>query len=158
MPDFVRSLINTFKTMKTSVKFILFFVLLMLSFSIKGNALNSAEASSSNCVCEISSFSSSNGVTTTFDGDISYNDKIQALSCSDVELGVKPVSETFSSFQRLRRSIEVSDFLKDVLQKLCLRENLLVLDKSKSHPSDKDSYYALLGCEYYIFALRRIII
>ena len=134
------------QTMKTSVKFILTFVLLMLSFSMSGNALNCTKGFSASTCC-ISESSS-------------YHNHLQALSVSDVELGNKPISELYSSShnQRLRRGIEVVDFLRDILQKLCLRENLLFLDKSKSFHSDKDPIYAQSSCEYHIFALRRILI
>ncbi|EXZ08321.1 hypothetical protein M114_4048 [Bacteroides fragilis str. 3986 N(B)22] len=45
------------------------------------------------------------------------------------------------------------------MRKWCLvRENLLVLDQSKSYYSDKDPHYASISCHYYIFALRRILI
>ena len=147
------------QTMKTSVKFILTFVLLMLSFSMSGNALNSAKDFSASTCC-ISESSSTNRTRTNLDGDISYHNHLQALSVSDVELGNKPISELYSSShnQRLRRGIEVVDFLRDILQKLCLRENLLFLDKSKSFHSDKDPIYAQSSCEYHIFALRRILI
>lgn len=145
--------------MKTSVKFILTFVLLMLSFSISGNAMNDTKDFSTSTCC-ISKSSSDGRIVTSLNGDISHHNALQALSVSDVELGAKPISETYSfSFsQRLRRVIEVSDFLRDIMQKLCLRENLLVLDKSKSFHSDKDPVYAQSSCEYYIFALRRILI
>ena len=103
---------------------------------------------------------STNRTKTSLNGDISYHNHLQALSVSDVELGNKPISELYSSShnQRLRRGIEVVDFLRDILQKLCLRENLLFLDKSKSFHSDKDPIYAQSSCEYHIFALRRILI
>ena len=147
------------QTMKTSVKFILTFVLLMLSFSMSGNALNCTKGFSASTCC-ISESSSTNRTKTSLNGDISYHNHLQALSVSDVELGNKPISELYSSShnQRLRRGIEVVDFLRDILQKLCLRENLLFLDKSKSFHSDKDPIYAQSSCEYHIFALRRILI
>ena len=121
--------------MKTSVKFILTFVLLMLSFSMSGNALNCTKGFSASTCC-ISESSSTNRTKTSLNGDISSS----------------------SHNQRLRRGIEVVDFLRDILQKLCLRENLLFLDKSKSFHSDKDPIYAQSSCEYHIFALRRILI
>lgn len=143
--------------MNASVKFILIFVLLILSFSIGGSALNSTEELSS--TSQVSASSSDTGVYALLDGDIAYHNKLQALSVSDIELGTKLMSETYSFFnQRLRRAVEVSDFLKDIIRKLCIRENLLVLDRSKSYHSDKDSCYARFSCEYYIFALRRILI
>lgn len=95
-----------------------------------------------------------------YGSDITGFDKSQTLSVSDVELGFKPVSETYSSNNlRLRRILEDSDLFKDTMRKWCLvRENLLVLDQSKSYYSDKDPHYASISCHYYIFALRRILI
>ncbi|WP_455585750.1 hypothetical protein [Bacteroides sp.] len=144
--------------MKASVKFILTFVLLMLSFSMNSSALNCTDAGT--CTCQISESSSSTCTSSYVDGEITYHNKLQTLSISDIELGAKPISESysFSHNQRLRRVIEVSDFMKNIMQKLCLRENLLVLDKSKSFHSDKDPIDAQSSCEYYIFALRRILI
>lgn len=144
--------------MKTSVKFILTFFLLMLSFSMRGMALNSAENSS--CTCRISEFSSGAYTSNCIDEDLSYHNKLQTLSLSDVELGAKPLSESysFSHNQRLRRVVEISDSLRNIMHKLCLRENLLVLDKSKSFHSDKDPVDAQTSCEYYVFALRHILI
>jgi hypothetical protein len=39
-----------------------------------------------------------------------------------------------------------------------LRENSLVLDQSKSYYSDKDPHYSIISSDYYVFALRRILI
>ncbi|MCS2407058.1 hypothetical protein NXY31_23545 [Bacteroides salyersiae] len=126
---------------------------------MSGNALNCTKGFAASTCC-ISESSSTNRTKTSLNGDISYHNHLQALSVSDVELGNKPISELYSSShnQRLRRGIEVVDFLRDILQKLCLRENLLFLDKSKSFHSDKDPIYAQSSCEYHIFALRRILI
>jgi hypothetical protein len=146
--------------MKTSVRFILTFALLMLSFSMSGNAALNCTRGISVSTCCISESSSDDCTKTSLGGDISYHNNLQALSVSDVELGTKPMSELYSSShnQRLRRGIEVMDFLRNILQKLCLRENLLFLDKSKSFHSDKDPIYAQSSCEYHVFALRRILI
>ena len=76
---------------------------------------------------------------------------------TDVELGNKPVSETYSSHQqRLRRVIEDNLFLRNILLMLSNHENLLVQGRSKLYYSDKDPYYALTGSDYYIYTLRRI--
>lgn len=145
--------------MKTSVKFILTFLLLMLSFSMRGMVLNHAELSS--CTCQITAFTSDACISShCVDEDIYYHSRLQTLSFSDVEFGAKPLSESysFSHNQRLRRMLEFSVSLRTMLHKLCLRENLLVLDKSKSFHSDKDPVDAQTCCEYYVFALRHILI
>ena len=147
--------------MRTSVKFILMFVLLMLSFSISGNALNITECSYKSVnSCQVSASSLDTNYSYRYGSDITGFDKSQTLSVSDVELCFKPVSETYSSNNlRLRRILEDSDLFKDTMRKWCLvRENLLVLDQSKSYYSDKDPHYASISCHYYIFALRRILI
>lgn len=132
--------------MKGSVKFILALVLLMLSYSIGGNAMNTISCiSKSECSCQLSESSSDKSA--------------QTLSISDVELGFKLVSEASSNNYRLRRIIESNDFFKDVMHKFfLLRENSLVLDQSKSYFSDKDPHYSIICSDYYVFALRRILI
>lgn len=144
--------------MKTSVKFLLTFLLLMLSFSISGIAPDLTEDSF--CTCRISEFSSDDCTFKCIYKDVSYHNKLQTLSLSDVELGCKPLSESysFSHNQRMRRMDETTVSLRVMLHKLCLRENLLVLDKSKSFHSDKDPVDAQTCCEYYVFALRHILI
>ena len=68
---------------------------------------------------------------------------------TDVELGSKPVSETYSSHQqRLRRAIEDNLFLRNILLMLSNHENLLVQGRSKLYYSDKDPHYALTGSDY----------
>ena len=130
--------------MKVSLKFILATILLMLSYSIGGNAMDFASCvSKCESSCQLSESSS----------DIKSN------SISGVELGFKSVSETSSNNYRLRRIIEVNDSLKDVMHKFSLlRENSLVLDQSKSYYSDKDPHYSIISSDYYVFALRRILI
>ena len=93
------------------------------------------------------------------DGQSVSYDSVRSLSVSDVELGLKLVTESNSNNYRLRRIIEINDSLKDVMQKfLVLRENSLVLDQSKSFYSDKDPHYSIICSDYYVFALRRILI
>ena len=85
-------------------------------------------------------------------------DKLQSLSISDVEMAIKSVSEIYNNY-RLRRIIETNDLFKDILHKfLLLRENSLVLDQSKFYCSDKDPHYSTICSDYYVFALRRILI
>lgn len=85
-------------------------------------------------------------------------DKLQSLSISDVEMAIQSVSEVYNNY-RLRRIVETNDLFKDVLHKsLLLRENILVLDQSKFYYSDKDPHYSVICSDYYVFALRRILI
>ena len=90
---------------------------------------------------------------------VGFDKSSQSLTISDVELGFKSVTETSSNNYRLRRIIESNDFFKDVMYKFfLLRENSLVLDQSKSYYSDKDPHYSIICSDYYVFALRRILI
>ena len=75
--------------MRTSVKFILMFVLLMLSFSISGNALNITECSHKSVnSCQVSASSLDTNYSYRYGSDITGFDKSQTLSVSDVELGL----------------------------------------------------------------------
>lgn len=144
--------------MKVSLKLILAFTFLMLSYSISGNAMSLDSCiSKADCSCQLSQ-SSSDGQT---DSSINANslgvDKSQSLSISDVELGFKSLSETYSSNFRLRRFVE-TNVLDTIHKFFLLRENLLVLDQSKSYYSDKDPHYSIICSDYYVFALRRILI
>lgn len=146
--------------MKVYSKFILSFILLMLSFSMSGNAMNFSSCIS-NCdsSCQFSkSSANTNNCSSVNSHSVGY-DNSQSLSISDVELGLKLVSESNSNNYRLRRIIEINDSMKDVMQKFfLLRENSLVLDQSKSYYSDKDPHYSIISSDYYVFALRRILI
>ena len=147
--------------MRFSVKFILAFVLLMLSYS-----MSNASMSLSTCIsatkCSSSQLSeASSNIDTSFSFSTSTSlgfDKSQSLSISDAEMAIKSVSEIYNNY-RLRRIIEANDLFKDVLHKFfLLRENILVLDQSKSYYSDKDPHYSTICSDYYVFALRRIFI
>lgn len=146
--------------MKVSMKFILAFLLLMLSYSISANAMDfSTCISISDCSCQISESSSEKNHQSSVDGHTVGFEKSQSLSISDVELGFKPVSETYNSNYRLRRIVEENNSLNDVMHKFfLLRENSLVQDRSKSYYSDKDPHYSIICSGYYVFALRHILI
>lgn len=146
--------------MKLSPKFILAFVLLMLSFSMGGNAMNfSAYTSNCDASCQLSESSSDVNSNSSLDNQSVNHDGLQSLNISDVELGFKLVTETNSNNYRLRRIIKINDCLKDVMHKfLLLRENSLVLDQSKSFYSDKNPHYSITCSDYYVFALRCILI
>ena len=145
--------------MRNFPKFIVTFFLLMLSFSISGNAGNSSCISVCSSSCQFSeSTSESNQQSSVDSHSVSY-DNSQSLSISDVELEAKPLTESIVNNYRLRRIIEINDALKDVIHKFfLLRENSLVLDQSKFYYSDKDPHYSIICSDYYVFALRRILI
>lgn len=144
--------------MKVSLKFILVSILLMLSYSISGNAMNfSTCISTIDCSCQLSESSSGDNLHSCVDNHSVDFDNSQTLSISDVELGFKPVTETYSSNYRFRRFVETN--VLDAMHKFfLLRENSLVLDQSKSYYSDKDPHYSIICSDYYVFALRRILI
>lgn len=146
--------------MKVSLKFILAFFLLMLSYSISGNATNfSTCISLSERSCQLSESSSEANRHSSVDSRTVGYDKSQSLSISDVELGFKPVSESYSSNYRLRRIVEENNSLQDVMHKFfLLRENSLVQGQSKVYYSDKDPHYSIICSDYYVFALRHILI
>lgn len=134
--------------MKLSLKFIVTFTLLMLSYSIKGSTMDFSNCvSNSDCICQLSE---------------SFSDDTYHSSIDNHTLGADishSLSETYTNNYRLRRISEVNDFLKDVMHKFfLLRENSLVLDQSKSYYSDKDPHYSIICSDYYVFALRHILI
>ena len=123
---------------------------------ISAAASSSFTASQNSSISEPSSSPSNSSFKTR---SLGYDRSSQSLSISDVELGFKSVTETSSNNYRLRRIIESNDFFKDVMYKFfLLRENSLVLDQSKSYYSDKDPHYSIICSDYYVFALRRILI
>lgn len=111
--------------MKLSPKFILAFVLLMLSFSMGGNAMNfSAYASNCEASCQLSESSSDVNRNSSVDNQSVSYDNSQSLTISDVELGFKLVTESNSNNYRLRRIIEINDSLKDVMHKFLVLRGL----------------------------------
>lgn len=145
--------------MKVSLKFILAFILIMLSYCMNGSAVNfSACSSGTDCSCQLSESSSDNNRHSSISGHTVGYDDSQSLSISDVELGFKPITESNANNYRLRRIIEINDSLNVIHKFFLLRENSLVLDQSKSYYSDKDPHYSIICSDYYVFALRRILI
>lgn len=145
--------------MRASLKFILASILLMLSYSVSGNAMDASCVSKSGNICQLSASSSEMNNSFLKERAVGFNRMSQSLSVSDVELGCKSTTESTSNNYRLRRIIEINDSLKDVMHKFSLlRENSLVLDQSKSYYSDKDPHYSIICSDYYVFTLRRILI
>lgn len=148
--------------MKTTVKTFWICMLLMLTCSISGKAIDLVQvddrmAGTAEVSASLSSCSSTSDNSIDKKNSLFTNTKFAWTT--DVELRNKPVSETYSSHQqRLRRVIEDNLFLRNILLMLSNHENLLVQGRSKLYYSDKDPYYALTGSDYYIYTLRRILI
>ena len=91
--------------MKVSLKFILATILLMLSYSIGGNAMDFASCvSKCESSCQLSESSSDIKSNSSLNSRaVGFDKSSQSLTISDVELGFKSVSETSSNNYRLRR-------------------------------------------------------
>lgn len=143
--------------MRPGLKFIMAFLFLMLTSGIKTDALSTSvmsQISSAVIHSELSEDSSHNKseYNNIFAGRAFFSD-IEANSNSFMD--VMNMEHHF----HLRRITELSTSFKDVMYKLCLiKEDALTLDKSKFYYSNKTPHYVQTCSEYYIFALRRILI
>ena len=88
--------------MKVSLKFILATILLMLSYSIGGNAMDFASCvSKCESSCQLSESSSDIKSNSSLNSRaVGFDKSSQSLTISDVELGFKSVSETSSNNYR----------------------------------------------------------
>ena len=95
--------------MRNFSKFIVTFFLLMLSFSISGNAGNSSCISVCSSSCQFSESTSESNQRSSVDSHSVSYDNSQSLSISDVELEAKPLTESIVNNYRLRRIIEINE-------------------------------------------------
>ena len=154
--------VDLLNDMKTTVKTFLISMLLILTCSISGKAVDFAKV----CVksaetCKVSATLSSCSSTSSkkIKQESSKFADTRFSWTTDVELGTKPLTEIYSSNQqRIRRVIEHNIFLRNIFLILSNHENLLVHGRTKQYFSDKDPYYAVTGSDYYIYTLRRILI
>lgn len=147
--------------MRTTVKTFWICMLLMLTYSMSGKAADFIQVDAQLAeACEVSaSLSSCSSASEGFDKKASTFSDDEYAWTNNVELGSKPISETYpSQQQRLRRALEENVLLRNILLILSNHENLLVQGKTKLYYSDKDPYYASTGSDYYIYTLRRILI
>lgn len=148
--------VDLLNDMKTTVKTFWISMLLILTCSISGKAVDFAKV----CVksaetCNVCSSTSSKKIKQ----ESSKFADTRFSWTTDVELGTKPLTEIYSSNQqRIRRVIEDNIFLRNIFLILSNHENLLVHGRTKQYFSDKDPYYAVTGSDYYIYTLRRILI
>ena len=155
-------IIDLLNDMKTTVKTFWISMLLILTCSMSGKAVDFTKA----CVEPVEKSEVSASVSSC--SSASSNDIRQENSrladtkyswTTDVELGTKPITEIYlSNQQRTRRVIEDNLFLRNIFLILSNHENLLVHGRTKQYFSDKNPYYAVTGSDYYIYTLRRILI
>lgn len=149
--------------MRATVRTFWAFVLLTLAYGLSSSVVTTAgmtDGGMAACEAGVSSSllrndSSADGVDT-----ISRLLGDSLLMCSaDMVLADQALSERHPfNFQRLRRAMETTVFLKGILLCLSRHQNLLARDRSKLYYSDKDPHYTSFSSEYYIYALRRIVI
>ena len=84
----------------------------MLSFSVSGNTVNFSPRIFSDSTCQLSELSSDSNQRSSVDGQSVSYDSVRSLSVSDVELGLKLITESNSNNYRLRRIIELNDFFE----------------------------------------------
>ena len=78
--------------------------------------------------------------------------------CFATEFVEQSFLQNFSmNFFRVRKGLDVSTFFKNVMQLLSEKDYLLTLDKSKLFYSSIN-HNVLPACQYYVFAVRQIII
>ncbi len=133
-------------------RFIMLFIFSILAISMKVSAICSIGVS--NSFSDSSSFTSD--VTTQDSNNIH-----KALSLSFAEIAGKSITESFSFTNnvRLRRSIvDYFNIIKKHMSLLCIRESLLVSDRSKLFYSNMSSHCMQTCSDYYVFSLRHILI
>lgn len=141
---------------------ILLMLLLMLSFSMRGEVMSYVNSLYCNLVGETSDSSSDSGETYQswlHNHSCSFNQS-KHLSYSDNAISVKSISELNSSNgSRFRRVVEFNDSFKDSIRRLSLlRGSLLLFDQTKSYRSCKDNHFFITSSDYYVFTLRHILI
>lgn len=145
--------------MKTTVKTFWIIMLLILTCSVSTGAVNLITVSQKLVTASEVSASLSSCSSNTLKQNTSNFANTKFSWTTDVELGVKPISEIYSSSQqRLRRVVEDNLLLRNIFLILSNHENLLVHGRTKQYYSDKDPVYASTGSDYYIYTLRRILI
>lgn len=131
--------------MNVSVKFIVFFLLLILSSSIKANT-----------ICFVSDSSSSLEFLGEDVLELSPNSNIDNFIYA--VLALNPTAESLSLFTgfRLRRILDSSNaMIKTIIKQLSIMNTSLVLDKAKSLYS-RNLLSRMMTCDSYILALKRI--
>ena len=141
--------------MGNSVRFILASTLFMLCLGI-----NESAARTKTCSQDYHQFNPHTNSVLFKQAQSSINlQGSRVFSLSDVERtrNSNTTSSEYNQF-RIRRIHEITTEIKDIVLQLSLLESSFALDLSKTFHSDRYPKYAKMTCDYYIFALRRILI
>lgn len=152
--------------MKTYLKIVVVFILLILGFlSINDNSFSTTQVedkqntliSEASCCYKLSvcdrSLRSLNETNKRF-----CNNSSSSADYSAIEINEHLTYHNSGiNSSRLRKGVDISDFLRSAIQRLLFRDKILVQDKSKTFHSSAN-YKVLPSCQYYVFALRRILI
>lgn len=143
--------------MKTTVKRFLVLILLALIYIFNGSAIaiDFTRIVNRNAItCDADDFSSLR-TAPTHNVTCDTFTNIEFAFWADVELANNSISETYLFHTyRFRKSIEMTFFLR----LLSHYQNVMVYDQSKLYYSDKNPHYVSFSTEYYVYALRQIII
>ena len=141
--------------MKFMLRCLLLIALLVLPLSAGANTVCAVHA----CNEAAESFSSEDESTSLY-SSLNMDMLYKTLTVSYADLSIKGVSESLlhANPYRARRAAEYLSAVRDLLLHLSIRENQLVIDRSKLFYSNT-SHHCLSGvCDYYVYLLRRILI
>ena len=147
--------------MRTYLKSLLFFVALILTNDYACQAVSCfIEEDNTVSSCTITSYSKPSLEFTFDSNELSLYHSLHSSWTIDAELNGKTVAETnvFNSLRGRSKEVAVSAFLKEIILQLSNREDILALDKDKLYGTDKIFSYTSSSCDYYVFALRHILI
>lgn len=141
--------------MGNSVRFILASTLFMLCLGI-----NESTARTNACYQNCHQLKSQTNIALFKQAQSSNNlQGSRVFSLSDMERtrNVITTSSEYNQF-RIRRIHETTTEIKDIVLQLSFLESLFTMDLSKTFHSDSYPKYAQMTCDYFIFALRHILI
>lgn len=151
--------------MKTNLRILFVLILFMLSFiGMKGYSHIRSQSAyiheQNNCIVsyEFSVLNNSCNLLGSSKQGFKDSDLFYHFDCIKIELNEQLRSQFSGSNQfRVRRGVDLTSFLKCIMQQLSFRDNVSTQDKMKMFCSNINRKL-LPSCQYYIFALRHIII
>lgn len=147
--------------MKTYVKSILLFMMLVLVTSVSTQAARFTDDSLVSSSYNLSTCPAiAYGANTVDDTHPSFwFQHLYSAWSVDAELGAKILAETYLLNQsRMRKGVEYNAFLRGIMLLLSNRADMLTTGMSKQSGANKPFFAASSSCDYYVFALRRILI
>lgn len=138
------------KAMKPFVKLISIplFLMLVYSLSIQGAGIENRDNPFSCILCSFHSLDENQ--------DVDGNEHFFYLT--DVELNLLFSFRTTRSALRIHEDTQASTFLKGVIAQLSNRVETIALRKTKKYNSNHLLFTASNSCDYYVFALRQLLI